>query len=368
MKRIGVIGHFGDGKNLLNGQTIKTKIVTTELETRFGGSQIFKIDTHGGIKTYIKLPFLMVAALGMCSDIIIMPAHNGVKVIVPLLSWLNKMFHRSLHYVAIGGWLPDLTEARKDLSHHLKKFSGIYVETKDMKNALEEQGFYNIILMPNCKKLDILQKDELIYIKSEPYPLCTFSRVMKEKGIEDAVYAVMRINDACGQTKFTLDIFGQIDGKQEDWFHKLKNTFPPYIQYKGVIPFRQTTKVLKKYYAVLFPTYYEGEGFAGTLIDAMAAGVPVIASDWKCNGEFVKDGETGCLFAAGNIDDLVEAINSTVAHGRDWNQMKVKCIDQAYDFVPENVLKILLNRLRGGVIQKSKFTYCSFVMPLSEVV
>ena len=171
---------------------------------------------------------------------------------------------------------------------------------------------------------------------------------MKEKGIEDAVYAVMRINDACGQTKFTLDIFGQIDGKQEDWFHKLKNTFPPYIQYKGVIPFRQTTKVLKKYYAVLFPTYYEGEGFAGTLIDAMAAGVPVIASDWKCNGEFVKDGETGCLFAAGNIDDLVEAINSTVANGRDWNQMKVKCIDQAYDFVPENVLKILLNRLRGG--------------------
>ena len=73
----------------------------------------------------------------------------------------------------------------------------------------------------------------------------------------------------------------------------------------------------------------------------MAAGVPVIASDWKCNGEFVKDGETGCLFAAGNIDDLVEAINSTVANGRDWNE-------QANEFVPENVLKILLNRLRGG--------------------
>ena len=31
MKKVCVIGHFGFGENLLNGQTIKTKIVTKEL-------------------------------------------------------------------------------------------------------------------------------------------------------------------------------------------------------------------------------------------------------------------------------------------------------------------------------------------------
>ena len=31
MKRVCIIGHFGHGENLLNGQTVKTKIVTKEI-------------------------------------------------------------------------------------------------------------------------------------------------------------------------------------------------------------------------------------------------------------------------------------------------------------------------------------------------
>ena len=30
-KKVCVIGHFGEGKVLLNGQTVKTKIITEEL-------------------------------------------------------------------------------------------------------------------------------------------------------------------------------------------------------------------------------------------------------------------------------------------------------------------------------------------------
>jgi glycosyltransferase involved in cell wall biosynthesis len=50
------------------------------------------------------------------------------------------------------------------------------------------------------------------------------------------------------------------------------------------------TKVLRDYFALLFPIYYIGEGFAGTAIDAFSAGVPVIASDWKYNSEVIKEG------------------------------------------------------------------------------
>lgn len=47
MKKVCVIGHFGFGENLLNGQTIKTKIVTKELDKQFGADQVVKIETHG---------------------------------------------------------------------------------------------------------------------------------------------------------------------------------------------------------------------------------------------------------------------------------------------------------------------------------
>ena len=44
MKLVGIIGHFGFGLNMLNGQTIKTKIVTKALEDRFGNDEVLKVD------------------------------------------------------------------------------------------------------------------------------------------------------------------------------------------------------------------------------------------------------------------------------------------------------------------------------------
>jgi hypothetical protein len=73
---------------------------------------------------------------------------------------------------------------RKSLTKALKKFDGIYVETSTMKKALEREGFENVLVMPNCKKLTVLSENDLIYPAGAPYKLCTFSRVMKEKGIE----------------------------------------------------------------------------------------------------------------------------------------------------------------------------------------
>lgn len=70
-----------------------------------------------------------------------------------------------------------------------------------------------------------------------------------------------------------------------------------------MVPFNQSTEVLKNYDALLFPTYYEGEGFAGTIIDAFAAGLPVIASDWKYNSEIIKQGITGVITKTHSISE-----------------------------------------------------------------
>ena len=44
-KTVCIIGHFGFAKNLLNGQTVKTKIITKELEKQLGKEEVLKIDT-----------------------------------------------------------------------------------------------------------------------------------------------------------------------------------------------------------------------------------------------------------------------------------------------------------------------------------
>ena len=96
MKKVCVIGHFGFSKNLLNGQTIKTRIVTTELERQLGVEQVMKIDTHGGIKVLPKIIIQMIKVFKICENIVILPAHNGIKIFVPLCIIFNIVFHRSI--------------------------------------------------------------------------------------------------------------------------------------------------------------------------------------------------------------------------------------------------------------------------------
>ena len=154
---------------------------------------------------------------------------------------------------------------------------------------------------------------------------------MKEKGIGDAITAVCSVNSILGFNAFRLDIYGKVDGDQVEWFDSLIRNVPGYINYKGLVPYDETTKIIKNYFALLFPTYYDGEGFAGTLIDALAAGVPVIASDWKYNSELVADKVTGIIFETRNTDDLIKKLLWVYEHQIVWNDMKKQCLHRAFD-------------------------------------
>lgn len=341
MVKIGICGHFGGNKIFLDGQTVKTKIITKELEKEFGDNEVKKVDTFGGKGKLVPIVLNLISLVMHCKNIIILPAHNGLRIFAPVLAFVNSFYHRKLHYVVIGGWLPEFVSTRKNLQRALMKFDFIYVETNTMKNKLEAMGFNNVIVMPNCKELNILEPEELVYEKEEPYRLCTFSRVMKEKGIEDAIDAVIAVNEEMGRIAYTLDIYGQIDSNQVEWFKDLEKKFPDYIKYKGLVDFDKTTQVLKDYFMLLFPTYYEGEGFAGTLIDAMAAGIPVIASDWRYNSEIVKDGKIGFIIKEKLETELVKVL-STIDK---VNDMKATNLVEAEKYLPKNVIKILLKKI-----------------------
>lgn len=200
------------------------------------------------------------------------------------------------------------------------------------------------MVLPNCKELTILDENELILDYNEPLKLCTFSRVMKEKGIEDAVNAVIGANKQLGRQVFILDIYGQVDTNQKDWFDELENNFPSYIRYKGLVAFDESTEVLKDYFGLLFPTYYEGEGFAGTLIDAMAAGLPVIATNWKYNGEIVVPYRNGLLINSNDM--LQENLLWIINHSEEWILMKKTTLADAQNYIPQNAMKCLLLNLK----------------------
>ena len=196
-------------------------------------------------------------------------------------------------------------------------------------------------ILRNCKPLLPLEEKELFTQAAEPYKLCIFSRIMREKGVEEAVNAVVDANKYFGRTVFNLDIYGQVDDEQVSWFEELKQDFPPEIQYCGVAPFEKSVEILKSYYALLFPTKFFTEGIPGTIIDAYAAGVPVISSQWENFSDMIEDGVTGIGYPFTQTNQLKEILIRIAENPCEIMGMKKHCLKKAQEYLPENALKIL---------------------------
>ena len=345
MKKAAIIGHFGFGYSYFDGQTVKTKILAAELQRRFGCDAVSLYDTHGGIRAMPKILTAVLSALKGHENVIILPAHNGLRIIAPWLAFWNRVFKRNIHYSVVGGWLPSVLKRKKRLARSLRRFSGIYVETRTMKRALLEMGFSNVDVMPNCKELEILPCSELSVASDLPYRLCMFSRVMKEKGVEDAIAAIGCLNAREGREIYSLDIYGPVDSGQTDWFETLQKNFPQWVQYRGVVPFDESVETLRRYDALLFPTRFYTEGVPGTIIDAYAAGVPVVSSKWESFGDVVEDGVTGFGYDFGSVEDLTRCLDTIWKENVLTLEIKENCLARAADFLPASTVEVLVKNM-----------------------
>ena len=344
MKKVAIIGHFGGEENFCDGQSIKTRIIAREIEKSLGEEVVDKVDTYMWKKHPLRLLTFCIKGVYNSENIVFLTDAGGIKVFPWLLTCVNIFKKRSIHYVVIGGWLIHFVKKHKILSAFLKKINGVFVETTVMKKALEDSGFKNVYLMPNTKNLTPLTENELVYSSSEPYRFCIFSRIMKEKGIEDAVKAVESINSLYGRKICSLDLYGQVDKHQVEWFEQLSKTFSNSIQYKGIVPFDKTVSVLKDYYALLFPTQFYTEGIPGTIIDAYAAGIPVIASEWESVLDIVVPYETGVIYPFNDPNFIVKHMIFFIQNPQKVFEMKKYCLKKAEQYLPSVVMETLLSR------------------------
>lgn len=336
MVKICICGAFRLWDKPKGGQEIKTCILADALEKKYG--DVFRIDTLAP-HSRIKMPFQLLWAMITCTDIIILPAHNGVVVLSKLLVFLNKVFRKRLHYSVIGGWLQDLLAEKSDVKTALCSFCGIYVETQTMMRALQKLGLSNVYIVPNCKPLNINSSSKINLSFCEPYKLVTFSRVTEKKGIGIAADVVMDINKRYAREIFSLDIYGPIDkGEDEVWFAEQRKNFTSSITYKGNVPFYKSVEILSDYFALLFPTRYFTEGIPGTIIDSYAAGVPVISSKWKSFEDVVAEGITGFGYVFDDKSDLIKVLEAIMVQPSIIYNLRINCIKKAENYIPENAI------------------------------
>lgn len=342
--KICILGCIAWDKEMYDGQTIKTQNLINGLAD-YSGNEIYEVDTYKWKEHPFRLLKQILKGLRECEAFIMLAASNGIAVFLPLLVLLNSRFHKKIFYDVVGGWLPQWLDKKMSYLSFLKKYDGIWVETTSMKKKLNALGLDNICIMPNYKILTVLDEKELVLTNSVPYKLCTFSRVMKNKGIERAISAVSSINEKNRCTVYTLDIYGKVDESERDWFEKLKSDFPEYITYKGVVPSSESVNVIKNYFAVLFPTLFYTEGIPGTIIDAYCAGVPVIASKWENYADIIIENVTGVCYEFDDESGLENILLEIKRNPYIIAGLKNNCLEKGKDYTADNVVVKIMNEI-----------------------
>lgn len=346
MNKIAVIGCFFAGMPVSDGQGVKTKILTEELEQTLGLESVLRIDTYGWRKCPFRLFWNVFSVVRKYNNVLFLTDEGGIKIFPYLLQLANLAGKCKIHYYVVGGWLGKYLDQSLFATSILKKLDAIYVEIPAMARDLEERGFQNVVLVNKFRRMVPASGANVRLSWSAPYKLCYFSRVMKEKGIEDAIAATVQLNKRAGFEKYTLDIFGTIQESYKEAFDKLIQSTPSCVAYKGVVDFRKSTDVLKTYFAMLFPTFYASEGYPNAVVDAFAAGLPVVATRWNYNEDIIRDHEDGMLVNVGDIGQIVAAVEEMAETPSLYRKMRIQCLDRCLEYLPGNAVAKVLAQLK----------------------
>lgn len=340
--RIFILGYFGNVNNQLDGQTVKTRNIYNILSNKY---QVDYFDTQ--ILKYNKFSFFSIFKKIMMADkIVFMGGQRNLRLFFPLLFIISKLLNKKLLYVVIGGWLSEFLLKRTFFSLILKNIDNILVETNFLLRELDTMGFNNIGIIPNFRIVPEVRDLCINKTESSDFKMVFMARIVEEKGIYLIFEFVERYikNKTNYKKNIIVDFYGPISDKDKTKFMNLIQKYSKYVSYKDILEPDHIYKVLPQYDLLLLPTFYPGEGFPGTIIDAYLCALPVISTKWKQIPEFVDHEKTGFLIEY-SADMLEFYINKLVNDNDLLTVMRKNAYIKSKLYSSEQGLKILENCL-----------------------
>lgn len=335
-KKILFIGPLGGGEIPNNGASIKNQFLVTRLQNC--DYKIKAIDTENWKRTPLILVKVIISILFSFNSKIIVS--TSFLSAYKLISIASKIINpRRIYYWVIGGAL-----AEKIIDNNLsvevyKKIYLLIVEGKSMLSGLKKLGIENTVVVPNFKKITNLPS---IPMKENKVTEFVFlSRIIPEKGCELILEALRRLSSKGFQANFNVTFYGPIDEHYRRSFLDSIGQLPN-ASYGGFLDLREWNNysVLAKYDCLLFPTYWPTEGFPGIIVDAMIAGLPVLASRWNMNVELIEEGKNGYLIEPKDIDGLEMKMKFIIENPTVNQSMRVASQEMARKYDINNIITV----------------------------
>lgn len=197
------------------------------------------------------------------------------------------------------------------------EFDAAIIVTETLKQSYQQAGFdiENAVVIPNGIPGEwIRQQSPRCRSHNEPMRLLYAGRLEANKGPDVAIKAVEHLVKVRGHRNVCLDLVG--DG-QSDYVDKLKQLITSsglqdVVRLAGFWPRSELVHHYAQYDLLLFTTP-RWEGFGTTIVEAMAQGLTVIASDIGGPRDIIEDGRNGLLVAPNEPIELADAIEKIIS-------------------------------------------------------
>jgi glycosyltransferase involved in cell wall biosynthesis len=147
-----------------------------------------------------------------------------------------------------------------------------------------------------------------------PPVLLYLATLTAEKGFLDLLRALPRVRERYREVRaiFAGEWFSKSD--KETATRLIENlSLEGVVEFVGRVGPERRTKLLEDAKIFVFPTAYRYEGHPYVILEAMAAGLPIVSTDVACIPETIRDGVEGFLIKPGDIEALAERVGRLLA-------------------------------------------------------
>ena len=244
----------------------------------------------------VKMPFIL-----RKYDVVSIHSTPDMNLTIgPILVSIAKIFNKKIIYHFFGGNFYEQYKSapkfvRKIVDNTTFKANYVFFETKQLLNHFANRNNTNMIWLPNSRDKIIDKIPKRSYNKKFVF----ISRIIREKGIDLILETFEKLDSS-----YTVSIYGPIPPNS----YKIEDLTRHNCFYKGILDEEEVLDVLMENDVLLLPTYFDGEGYPGIIIESLSVGMPVISSDWKAINEIISTGYNGLLCLPKNPVSLLKQI------------------------------------------------------------
>lgn len=325
------IGPVLENESPKDGETAKNQVLYKYFVKKY--YKIFKVDTFYWKKNFIVIIKLLYSIIFLRKWMFIISISTISAYKLTKILYFFKI--RKLSYFVIGDTLRENIDIGKFNTKYYNIYNKIFVESKKTVDFLIKHNFNNVEYLPNLKECN-----NLFEMTHKNYPdnneiikFVFLSRIIPEKGVLKIIEAVEILNTISLESKFKVSFYGPINNDFEKIFYNKIIKFDNII-YLGYLDLSQKKGYyeLGNYDVLMFPTYWKGEGFPGVIIDAFICGLPIIASDWNINSEFVIEGYNGFLIKSKNTIELAEKMKYIIENPHLIKDLSYNAKEDSYKY------------------------------------